>query len=314
MKTPIIAVLYVYIWPVATVRSESPTIHARAKTALLQSCPAIQLQDAPEEIYLDEKINGVSLYYNPRLNEPSIFPLKSSFKFSINRILKIDDLTRTISLIAMASLKWYMPCTVGGAALVQIFGDQYPAKVSKFSITFDKEIWYPQINVINSATDPKVFHDEFVTRANYVVSFPMRNEGTDSPAVNTSVMGEVGSPGQLEFLCDGFIFTNFPFDKASCTIIFATQWPISRVNFTSVCLEVDNVENVLYNTDQWEFVSTKSEIASDPWNGETYQKFSLTINLRRKSEYCINTIFVPLVLLTALQIFALAMESDLPDR
>ena len=119
--------------------------------------------------------------------------------------------------------------------------------------------------------------------------------------------------GKFESLCPQFSFTHFPFDYQSCAIVFYTDEPLSYFYFSSAETNLD-LSAFIGESEIWEYKNSSISIIEygDPF----FQVWEVSVNIsfRRKYQYYIGNILLPAFGLYFLQLAALLLPPETPDR
>ena len=118
--------------------------------------------------------------------------------------------------------------------------------------------------------------------------------------------------------CADFTIKYFPFDHQNCEIIFDSGSPI--VNIEIDMAQVIEPENFIGNTEVWQITGLVNgshlkitwEIFDKAY--ERVKRFHIHLSFRRKYEYYITTIYLPITVLILLQISSLLMAPDDSNR
>lgn len=124
--------------------------------------------------------------------------------------------------------------------------------------------------------------------------------------------------GTFASVCDSFSFKTFPFDTLKCDVIFESEDPTYEVQYSILNFEIDTSakDSFIGDTDIWSFVGMNA--TREPWNqyadGVYFWRMKFTVCFRRKYNYYVGNIFIPTNALFILQISALIMPPETPDR
>lgn len=295
-----------------------------AKEAFVKGCPIVTSADLQSEVYFLESVryggaDDATLRQYLNINNDSFIdirmaflPLSLDFQMFFNRVIEINDIEKTLSAYIELNLLWKLPCRVG-INFKKAIGVT-PAQ--KITFAFNKtQVWYPRLVHENSPGDPNSISDRFIQTVYYHVTTTddalLPGADFDDETVQ-SVYGSADNAGWLKTSCDGFSFKTFPFDKLECSFVFkANSGGNLLYNFSTPFLSISNPDDVIDADDVWTYVGKSATIENE---GMYIELITITLEFERRPGYFVGPIFLPLLLLTVTQIFALCIEPDEPDR
>ena len=119
--------------------------------------------------------------------------------------------------------------------------------------------------------------------------------------------------GKFDTLCDHFSFAKFPFDVQTCVLIFYTDDPVTRLNFSSIETLVDDT-TLISEIDIWKVEGSGIEVVPTDYTLYQLWQIRVSLTLGRKYQYYVGNVFAPSVGLYIIQLVALVLPPDMPDR
>ncbi|GFR75065.1 neuronal acetylcholine receptor subunit alpha-6 [Elysia marginata] len=152
-------------------------------------------------------------------------------------------------------------------------------------------MWRPKVIITNSIGERDVFSDD-------PAPLTLACDGTAR-----------WSPGSVFYLSCPMDMTYFPFDRQKCSIIFLTQEYGTDVNLIPARNPVNT--NGYSGHGEWELKSTSARSRVVLYEGVTYSRLVYNFEFKRRSEFYLMNVLVPVILMSLLSplVFALPEES-----
>ena len=118
--------------------------------------------------------------------------------------------------------------------------------------------------------------------------------------------------------CSSFSFKNFPFDQLTCDIIIDVDMTNDVLQVVEAMMDIDKSQaGIIDPADVWEFIAINTTVVEVPYIDGLSQgkdRIFFTMTLKRKYQYYIINILLPIWLLFVLQISILILPPDCMDR
>ena len=227
----------------------------------------------------------------------------------ITKLVKFDQLNEEMTIFATLTFSWHDKCLEwmeNGAVFKNFDQDIAEQFINLSHVSFpSNELWHPKVLQVSSMDDLLAVdkNGQHLT----INFFP-------NGFVEWSPMGPFTSHCELKL-------KKFPKDTQRCLFAFQLWDTELYTNFTSTSVSVpdDNLDKITSDLLIWKVVQLEHDIARVCWTMSTPPKvFCATevrfwINVERKWEGYLFTIFLPTICLSILQLSPLAMPA-LPDR
>ena len=241
---------------------------------IIENCPLILSKNLPYDY---------KTFFNTTLN--------ISTDLTLYQMTEINDLTKSMTFYAMFSFYWTLDCPI-------IFTDMLYFTVDSSSL------WIPRVIHSNAAGySHRPFND--YSKDIMVLNIP------GAPMVLWYAVGK------YESLCEHFTFQKFPFDTLICSMVIESEDIVDFADYFINGFVIDNMDTFIGDTEIWKLIDMNHSTGTKQQETESkldFRRLTFTLTFERKYEYYIGLIFLPTTLLHILQLAALIMPPEQPDR
>ena len=225
---------------------------------------------------------GYSTVIRPVINQSE--PLTVYVKFELSQIIGVDELAQTVNLNVWINFTWqdevrtWTPADYGNVDIV------YPKP---------SDIWLPAPLLLNSVGDGDVFGNK---RAATSIT---------SDGVTAWLPGSL-----LSFSCS-LDLTYFPFDKQRCRMEFLFNTLEKELNFVET--QSTYYQSKFVSNGEWDLerVMFEKDILKYP---NAFASFSFDVVLKRRPEYFIINVILPIQAISLLSCFVFVLPVDSGER
>ena len=170
-------------------------------------------------------------------------------------------------------------------------------------------MWEPPLIHINSVDGKSVFakEDDVIQISGNIVD----------PS-NSIIQAYRVTDTYLTSSCSSFSFKNFPFDQLTCDIVIDIDMPNDFLKVVEAAMNIDKSQTGIVDpADVWDFIGINTTVVQVPFLygiEKIKDRIYFTVTLKRKYQYYITNILLPIWLLFALQISILVLPPELPER
>ena len=170
-------------------------------------------------------------------------------------------------------------------------------------------MWRPPLIHINSVDDKEIFEND---------GGVIQITGNVLDPSNSIVQAFRVADTYLTSSCSSFSFKNFPFDQLTCDTIIDVDISHDILKIQEAIMDIDRSEsNIIDSAEVWDFVRVNSTITEVPYIygfRELKNRIYFTITLKRKCQYYITNILLPIWLPSILQISILILPPEHTER
>ena len=224
-------------------------------------------------------------------------PLKTYIRFRPEFFYGINDVEEILDLSALLGISWDVPCPE--------YGRGY--RFFKEILTAPEFYSKPLYRHLNSAVDPGMWRD-------FDTMFKIESNGVNElyPEAE-NLFFRWDRYGVFHSFCNVSL-RYFPFGQSECGIVFVATQSNNLVNLSAIGVEITHT--FLTDRGAWRYESYRTviDVYVDEEVSQRKSKGTIYLTFRRLPDYYIYNLLCPSCVLTGLELVALLLPPNEPDR